>query len=130
VNAAKLRRHYKEHSSGYRQWAQGAHARDYLLYPQNLGPKLSIDEVELSQGECYTLLTNKAAKGGKGSLVACIRGTTTQKLIQTLSQLPNRECVEEVTMDMAPSMDAAIETVFPQARRVTDRFRFAGLRLT
>jgi hypothetical protein len=34
-----------------------------LLYFQNIGKRLSIDETSLSNGELYTILTNKAAKG-------------------------------------------------------------------
>lgn len=124
-----MRRHYKERSSGFRQWDQGPHAKEYLLYPQNLGPHLSIDEVELTQGDYYTFLTNKAAGGGKGAVVACINGTTTKKLIHVLSMLPQakREQVQEVTMDMAPSMEAAVSEVFTNAKRVTDRFHVAKL---
>lgn len=33
---------------------------------------LSIDETSLSNGELYTIVTNKAAKGGKGAIVAMI----------------------------------------------------------
>jgi transposase len=61
--------------------------------------------------------------------VACINGTTSKKLIQTLSMLPRdkRDLVEEVTMDMAPSMEAAVSEVFTNAKRVTDRFHVAKL---
>jgi len=40
-----------------------------------MGSSLSIDEVNLSMGELYTVVTNKAAKGKKGSIVAIIAGT-------------------------------------------------------
>jgi len=33
-----------------------------MLFPENIGKKLSIDEVSLSTGELYTFVTNK--KGG------------------------------------------------------------------
>ncbi|NRT15973.1 hypothetical protein HNP99_002333 [Flavobacterium sp. 28A] len=42
---------------------------------------LAIDEVTLSHGELYTIVTNKKAKGKKGSLVAIITGTKTEKVI-------------------------------------------------
>ena len=38
------------------------HAHDYLLYPENIGENLSLDETCLSNGDVYTILTNKAAK--------------------------------------------------------------------
>ena len=40
-----------------------------------MGTHLSIDEVALSQGELYTIVTNKKFKGKKGSLVAIVAGT-------------------------------------------------------
>jgi len=43
-----------------------------LVYPENIGKHLSIDEVALSQGELYTVVTNKKAKGRAGSIVAII----------------------------------------------------------
>ena len=45
---------------------------DYLLYPENIGENLSLDESCLSNGDVYTILTNKAAKGRKGALVAMV----------------------------------------------------------
>jgi hypothetical protein len=38
---------------------------DYL--PRKYGTHLAIDQVALSQGELYTIVTNKKAKGKKGS---------------------------------------------------------------
>jgi hypothetical protein len=38
-------------------------------FPENIGKRLSIDETSLSNGELYTILTNKAAKGKKGAIV-------------------------------------------------------------
>ena len=35
---------------------------DYLLYPENIGENLSLDETCLSNGDVCTILTNKAAK--------------------------------------------------------------------
>lgn len=66
VKADKLQRHYKKHSSGFNNWEQKSHAADYMVFPENMGDYLSIDEVVLSQGELYTFLTNKAGKGKKG----------------------------------------------------------------
>jgi hypothetical protein len=41
---------------------QKPHAKNGLLFPENIGKRLSIDETSLSNGELYTILTNKAAK--------------------------------------------------------------------
>ena len=74
VKGQTLRKQYKEKISDYRNWDQLEHAHDYLLYPENIGENLSLDETCLSNGDVYTILTNKAAKGRKGALVAIVRG--------------------------------------------------------
>ena len=89
-----------------------------------MGAYLSIDEVSLSKGELYTFLTNKAGKGKQGTLVACIKGTSSKDIIEVLEKISHEKRLEvkEVTLDMAKNMEAAIKKVFPQAKLVTDRF--------
>jgi len=62
VNGKDLLRQYRDFQSGFKSWEQRGHARKWLLFPENLGSQLSIDETSLSRGELYTILTNKAAK--------------------------------------------------------------------
>ena len=45
-----------------------------MLFEENMGTHLGIDETALSNDELYTIVTNKAAKGGKGALVAMVKG--------------------------------------------------------
>ncbi|MCB6089754.1 hypothetical protein LIT77_13675, partial [Flavobacterium psychrophilum] len=54
-------------------------------YPENIGENLSIDEVSLSKGELYTFVTNKQGRGKKKTLVASIKGTKSQDIIDVLS---------------------------------------------
>ena len=77
-------RNYKKVSSDYKTWSHGGHADRYLLYPKNIGPYLSIDEVALSKGELYTVLSNKSGRSKKGTLVALIKGTKSQDIISVL----------------------------------------------
>ncbi len=100
-----------------------------MLFPGNIGPYLSIDEVSLSQGELYTFVTNKAGKGKQGKLVASIKGTLTKDIIAVLSKLPLdlRETVKEVTLDMANNMESAARQSFPESKLVTDRFHVVRL---
>ena len=65
---------YKKHLSDYSSWEPLSHADQWLIFPGNLGPRLSIDESSLSRGELYTIVTNKDGHGGKGTLVAIIEG--------------------------------------------------------
>ena len=50
--------------SDYHNWEQLEHAEEYILFPNNFGDDMSLDETFLSNGEVYTVLTNKAAHGG------------------------------------------------------------------
>lgn len=124
-----LRRLYKNHSSGFRDWNQRDHASQYLLYPDHVGPDISIDEVSLSRGELYTIVANKQAKGRKGSTIAIIQGTRVADLVSRLELLPLelRNQVRQVSMDMAANMKSAVQQVFAQASIVTDRFHVVRL---
>jgi transposase len=124
-----LNQHYKKYSSGFKDWHQKAHAEDYLLFEENMGAYLSIDEVSLSKGELYTFLTNKSGKGKKGTLVACIKGTLSKDIIEVLEKISmeKRLEVKEVTLDMAKNMEAAMKKVFTNAKLVTDRFHVVRL---
>ncbi len=94
-----------------------------------MGSFLSIDETALSNGELYTILTNKQKKGKKGSLVAIIKGTKAEFIIDKLRLIPleKRIAVLEVTLDMANSMNLIVQKSFPKAKRVTDRFHVQKL---
>jgi transposase len=99
------------------------------LYPENISPYLSIDEVSLSQGELYTFVTSKAGKGKKGTIVAMIAGTEANKINEVLDKLPliKRLEVKEITLDMARNMESAARSSFSNARIVTDRFHVVKL---
>tara|TARA_R110002033_G_scaffold171084_1_gene215805 strand:+ start:2454 stop:2729 length:276 start_codon:yes stop_codon:yes gene_type:complete len=89
-----------------------------------MGTHLSIDEVALSQGELYTILTNKKAKGKKESLVAIIAGTKAEQVIEHISIIESkkRQAVIEITLDMANSMKLIAKKCFPKAIQVSDQF--------
>lgn len=129
MKAQTLNRSYKKFSSGFKDWEQSGHAEDYLIFPENTGPYLSIDEVSLSQGELYTFVTNKNGRGKKGSLVASIKGTWAKDIISVLNKisLDKRLQVKEVTLDMAKNMESAVKQSFPKAMLVTDRFHVVRL---
>ena len=111
------------------EWEELDHANKFLLFPENIGPYLSTDETSLSQGELYTIITNKEAKGKKGALVAIIEGVKSEFFNNILRQLPSnkRNKVIEVTLDMAGSMERIVSKSFPKAQLVTDRFHVQKL---
>jgi hypothetical protein len=104
-----LGRQYKEHLSDFKNWDAKSHAQEWLVFPENIGEHLSmvgersrtIDETSISQGELYTVVTNKAAHGGKGTVVAIVSGTESDKIIEALERIPEviRSKVKEVTLD-------------------------------
>ena len=101
----------------------------YLLYPENIGENLSLDETCLSNGDVYTILTNKAAKGRKGALVAMVRGVATDAVSGILRRLPHRKrlSVKTVTTDLSSAMMLTVRKVFPAAKLINDRFHVQQL---
>lgn len=90
---------------------------------------MSIDETAFSQGELYTIVTNKSKRGQKGSIVAMIKGTCSESIIPILLKIsrPKRQRVKEITLDMAGSMNRIADKCFPKAQKVIDRFHVQKL---
>lgn len=129
IDAHTFEKQYKETLSGFRQWEQLGHADEWLLFPDNIGPRLAIDEVSLSNGELYTFLTNRDAKTRECSLVAVVAGTKSEDIIAVLQRIDEklRHAVKEVTLDLSDSMRRIVRTAFPKADRVIDRFHVQKL---
>ena len=129
IDGEQLGRQYKEYLSDYREWNQKDHADKWLIFPDNIGTHISIDETSVSNGELYTVITNKAAKGRKGCLIAVIEGTASEQVIEVLERIGQEKLdqVEEVTLDLSDSMRKIIRRCFPKAIRVIDRFHVQKL---
>lgn len=129
INGKLLEEQYANHLSDFLDWKQLKHAQDWILFPDNVGEYLSIDETSLSQSELYTIVTNKAAKGKKGALVAIIKGVNSEYVSSILKKIPQRKrnMVREVTLDMAATMHKIVNTCFPTSQLVTDRFHVQKL---
>ncbi len=102
-----------------------------MLFYQNIGTYISIDETAFSNGDLYTIVTNKSAKGKKGALIAMIKGTKAEVVIDILLKIPliQRKKVKEVTLDMAGNMGLIVKKSFPKAIQVIDRFHVQKLAL-
>jgi len=111
--------------SDFKIWDQKSHAKQWLVFAKNIGKRLSIDETSLSNGELYTILTNKAGKGRKGTIVAMVAGTKAETVIAIIEKIPlkQRNLVTEITLDMAGNMGLIAKKCFPNATRVTDPFQ-------
>lgn len=117
--------------SDFNHWDQKSHAKDWLLFPENIGAYISIDETAFSNGDLYTILTNKKAKGKKGALVLMVKGTKAETVTKILHKIPlkQRKKVKEVTLDMAGNMGLIVKKSFPSATLVIDRFHVQKLSL-
>jgi len=120
-----LQKQYKDYLSNFREWEEGL-IPDMLIYPENFGSRMSIDETSLQNGELYTIVTNKDAKGKKGVLAALIKGTKSSVITDALRTVPIkiRMKTEEITLDLANSMDFICRECFPNAVMTADRFHF------
>jgi len=129
IDGEQLGRQYKEHLSDFNEWEAKPHAQEWLVFPENIGEYLSIDETSVSCGELYTIVTNKSAHGGKGTIVAIVSDTESSVVIEALERIPGelRAKVKEITLDMSNSMRKIVRVCFPQASRVIDRFHVQKL---
>lgn len=129
IDGHQFEKQYKEVLSGYRSWDQLSHAENWLLFPENIGRCLAIDETSLSNGELYTIVTNRDMHGRKGCLVAVIAGTRAEDAWEVLDRIDEerRNKVEEVTLDLSDSMRKIVRHCFPNAQRVIDRFHIQKL---
>lgn len=126
-----MQRQYKDYLSDFKSWDQKRHAKDWMLFSKNIGSHLSLDETAFSNGDLYTILTNKKAKGKKGAIVTMVKGTKADTVIKILHKIPlkQRKKVKEVTLDMAGNMGLIVKKSFPNATLVIDRFHVQKLAL-
>ena len=117
--------------SDFNHWEQRSHAKEWLLFSENIGSYISIDETAFSNGDLYTIVTNKKAKGKKGALIAMVKGTKAENVIDILHKISikQRKKVKEVTLDMAGNMGLIVRKSFPNATLVIDRFHVQKLAL-
>ena len=129
IDGHTFEKQYKEVLSGFRVWDQLPHATEWLLFPDNIGPRLAIDESSLSNGELYTFVTNRDAGTREGSLVAVVAGTKSEDVVSVLRRIDKtqRHAVREVTLDLSDSMRKTVLSAFPKASRVIDRFHIQKL---
>ena len=122
-------KNYKKHLSNFNDWDQLEHCEDYILYPENIGHTLCLDEVSLSSGELYTVLTNAEKRTGKGSLIAMVKGVKSEDVIAVLKGIPRsaRRQVKEIATDLARNMEKIAREIFTKADVVNDRFHVAKL---
>ena len=124
IDGGEFGRAYKDHISGFRTWEELGHADEWLIFPENVGPHVSIDETCLSTGEVYTIISNKDSHGRKGCIIAIVKGTRAKDVIKALKKIDEslRKSVVEVTLDFSESMRSIVKACFPNAIITLDRF--------
>ena len=103
IKGDTFEKQYKEILSSYRGWSELSHAEEWLVFPENLGESICIDETAPSNGELYTIVTNRASHGGKGTIIAIVKGVAADAVTETLMRIDEnkRLMVKEITMDMS-----------------------------
>ena len=129
INGDTFEKQYKEILSGYRDWSELPHADEWLVFPDNMGESICIDETAPSNGELYTVVSNRASRGGRGTLIALVKGVSAAAVIESLMRIDEgrRLAVKEITMDMSNSMHLIAKRCFPNAIRTIDRFHIQKL---
>lgn len=129
IDASTLEKQYKDVLSGYRTWEELGHAEEWLVFPDNIGPNLAIDETSLSNGNLYTIVTNRDRHCREMCLVAIVAGVKSETVIAALRHIPEDllDRVEEVTLDLSDSMRKIVRSCFRKASRVIDRFHIQKL---
>ena len=124
INGDTFEKQYKEVLSGYREWSELSHAEDWLVFPENIGESICIDETTPSDGELYTIVSNRSSRGGKGTIIAIVKGVAADVVTEALMRIgeEKRLMVKEITMDMSNSMRLIAKRCFPNAMRTIDRF--------
>ena len=113
IDGDEFGRAYKDNISGFRTWEELDHADEWLIFPENVGPHVSIDETCLSTGEVYTIASNKDAHGRKGCLIAAAMYDREDEI---LNYFVNRS-----TNASAESLNAKIKHFTAQLRGIIDR---------
>ncbi len=104
--------------------------QEVFVFPENFTEDMAIDETGLIDGELYTILLNKKAKGKKGAIAALIKGTKSELIVNAVcNKVPYRKLVKikEITLDLANNMDWIARQIVPNGKLTYDRFHVQQL---
>jgi len=114
--------------SGYSQFKERGEKeieKETFVFPENFGENMAIDETGLIDGELYTIVINKKAKGKKGSLAAIIKGTKSLIITRAITdKVPFEKLVniKEITLDLTNNMDWMVRQIAPNGLHTYDKF--------
>jgi transposase len=131
INSKKLFRWYKDHLSGFSEAERDGSLTKYdirtrdehisvpILKPENMGPKMAVDEKTID-GTCYTVLSNRET-----NKIAMMAATLQTKELAKLFKhfdITDRMKVKSLTRDMAPNYDWLGRQMFMNCYQVIDKF--------
>ena len=123
-----LEKQYKNVLSDYHQFKEKKEKEieeEAFVFSENFGADMAIDETGLIDGDLYTIVINKKAKGKKGALAAIIKGTKSAIVTRAITdKVPFEKLVKikEITLDLANSMDWTARQIAPNGLHTYDRF--------
>lgn len=123
-----MEKQYKNVLSEYQQFKEKKEKEieeETFVFSENFGEDMAIDETGLIEGELYTIVINKKAKGKKGALAAIIKGTKSSIITRAITdKVPYEKLVKikEITLDLANSMDWTARQIAPNGLHTYDRF--------
>lgn len=123
-----LEKQYKNVLSDYHQFKEKKEKEieeEAFVFAENFGADMAIDETGLIDGDLYTIVINKKAKGKKGALAAIIKGTKSSIITRAITdKVPFKKLVKikEITLDLANSMDWTARQIAPNGLHTYDRF--------
>jgi len=128
-----LEKQYKNHLSDFREFEvqkEKELKEEAFVFPENFGEHMAIDETGLIDGELYTILLNKEAKGRKGAIAGFFKGTKSSVIVNAIYEhmgIEELKKTKEITLDLANNMEWIAMQIFPQALRTYDRFHVQKL---
>jgi len=128
LKANTLEKQYKNVLSDFHQFKEKKGKEieeEAFVFSENFGEDMAIDETGLIDGELYTIVINKKAKGKKGALAAIIKGTKSSIITRAITdKVPFEKLVKikEITLDLANSMDWTARQIAPNGLHTYDRF--------
>ncbi len=123
-----MTKQYKNVLSGYSSFKHRREEEieeETFVFPENFGEDMAIDETGLINGELYTIVINKKAKGKKGALAAIIKGTKSSIITRAITDKVSFDKlvkIKEITLDLANSMDWIVRQIAPNGLHTYDRF--------
>lgn len=110
----------KDKKENWWPWTYQNLDKHWWIAPDRFGKKMCVDEKSISW-DVYTIFTNPEIKKPVAIIPWVLSSFVIQKLKDGLS-VEDRKKVQEISMDMSPTMESIVNNIFSNHYIVTDRF--------